>query len=765
MDAGQFDLKDVEDELDDIVGKPTSNSSKPGNDSISNTYSRHTGARPNSAAPGGRKTSTASPVRGLVNVGGASSGPIDPLSEPSPAPSSYGNSGHTADLGSAGALPASATSRARALAQQREMLMKKRQVTNDGMMRANEGPSELGDHQYTAAPKQFSLRNIDADPFGSNPKWVGGESAPATRDLSPKTTERDRGWESPKPGTDGRAPLLANSSRQPSSNSTARAWDDNRPVSRGGTTERERFSDTAREYNRDPGPRGDPRDPGNWRDSRAPEQQGAVPRTASGLENKRDDFDDRYGRDRRPTYRDDRDDRGYTRRPSARDDPRGYDRPPTRERDTGYGRDDGSYSRNDDVGFPVRDDRGYDRGGYSRGEDRDRDRSYGGRGGRGYPEDDRPGQGRGYRDGDRAPSRDGPGRGGYDDRDRDRFNGYGSRDDRDRDRDVPDSRGGRGQDRDYDSRRGNQDRKYPNQDRADLRYDREDSDDGYGRNDRAPEAPPAQESQSPRKIEYNPDALNLSDMRRFLMSPVPKEAGTMQCTILRNKAGTNKLFPEYTVYTKISSGQERFLMTGKKRAGNKTSNYLISSEKGDMNRSSSSFLGKLRANFVGTEFQIYDDGANPKDMDPDRNEQPRRELGVVLYASNMMGARGPRKMQIFLPTVEGEETIREWRPMNKHEDMLSAAKREDRSNLMYLINKPPRWNDEVGAYVLNFNGRVTMASVKNFQLIEESHAEDVLLQFGRIAKEKFTMDFQWPLSPFQAFAVTLSSFDSKIACD
>ena len=41
----------------------------------------------------------------------------------------------------------------------------------------------------------------------------------------------------------------------------------------------------------------------------------------------------------------------------------------------------------------------------------------------------------------------------------------------------------------------------------------------------------------------------------------------------------------------------------------------------------------------------------------------------------------------------------------------------------------------------------------------------VLLQFGRVGKDEFTMDFRYPLTPFQAFAITLSSFDSKIACD
>lgn len=36
---------------------------------------------------------------------------------------------------------------------------------------------------------------------------------------------------------------------------------------------------------------------------------------------------------------------------------------------------------------------------------------------------------------------------------------------------------------------------------------------------------------------------------------------------------------------------------------------------------------------------------------------------------------------------------------------------------MVLRNKPPRWNQGLGAYCLNFGGRVTQASVKNFQLV------------------------------------------------
>jgi tubby-related protein 1 len=85
--------------------------------------------------------------------------------------------------------------------------------------------------------------------------------------------------------------------------------------------------------------------------------------------------------------------------------------------------------------------------------------------------------------------------------------------------------------------------------------------------------------------------------------------------------------------------------------------------------------------------------------------------------------------------------------------------------LSYYINKPPKWNESIGGYVLNFHGRVTIASVKNFQLVSPEDHSKVVLQFGKTGKDDFTMDIQYPITPLQAFGIVLSSFDSKIACD
>ncbi len=256
--------------------------------------------------------------------------------------------------------------------------------------------------------------------------------------------------------------------------------------------------------------------------------------------------------------------------------------------------------------------------------------------------------------------------------------------------------------------------------------------------------------------------LDLSDMRKFLTTPLPKTAGTVQCNIRRQKTSITG-HPIYSVYLKNG---DVFLMSSKKRPQNKTSNYKICMTENDLTREGDNYLGKLRSNFMGTEFQIFDNGHNGKDEPEFPNQEIRRELGAVTYAANVWGSRGPRKMQVALPAVdENGKMVQSDPSAGSGEEILNKIRNRTCRDTIYLINNPPRWNEQVGAYVLNFNGRVTMASVKNFQLVDPEERSTVVLQFGRVGKDEFTMDFRYPITPLQAFAVTLSSFDSKIACD
>lgn len=107
------------------------------------------------------------------------------------------------------------------------------------------------------------------------------------------------------------------------------------------------------------------------------------------------------------------------------------------------------------------------------------------------------------------------------------------------------------------------------------------------------------------------------------------------------------------------------------------------------------------------------------------------------------------------------------------ESVQSGLQSGQNEGMLVLRNKAPRWHEQLQCWCLNFNGRVTVASVKNFQLVASPENgvaagpehENVILQFGKVGKDVFTMDYQYPISAFQAFAICLSSFDTKIACE
>jgi tubby-related protein 1 len=68
---------------------------------------------------------------------------------------------------------------------------------------------------------------------------------------------------------------------------------------------------------------------------------------------------------------------------------------------------------------------------------------------------------------------------------------------------------------------------------------------------------------------------------------------------------------------------------------------------------------------MGTEFAIFDPGENPtktKNLDEIRNE-----MASVLYESNVLGSKGPRKMRVLIPAIDKEDNICTWKPMTKED--------------------------------------------------------------------------------------------------
>jgi tubby-related protein 1 len=99
------------------------------------------------------------------------------------------------------------------------------------------------------------------------------------------------------------------------------------------------------------------------------------------------------------------------------------------------------------------------------------------------------------------------------------------------------------------------------------------------------------------------------------------------CSILRDKSGFSKKF--YPKYDMFLSNTPTHLISGQKMQLMRSAHYVISLEREDMRKEAAGYLGKVRSNLVGTEFNFFDKGENPSTgLAPER---VRNQLGAVLY--------------------------------------------------------------------------------------------------------------------------------------
>ncbi|KAJ1656657.1 hypothetical protein IWQ61_003810 [Dispira simplex] len=252
----------------------------------------------------------------------------------------------------------------------------------------------------------------------------------------------------------------------------------------------------------------------------------------------------------------------------------------------------------------------------------------------------------------------------------------------------------------------------------------------------------------------------------FIYRPL-KVGNTLQCKVVCQRSAGNGTEPQYLLYIENQDGEpDLFLLSARKRKMARNAYYFISRSQHNVQSGDENIVGKVRANFLGTEYIVYDNGHNPhKPLDSVHpTTQVREELCAVLYEPNILGFKGPRKMTLILPAVNRDGTRQHHRPGKDDVSLVEMYRSTCNPSLLILHNKVPQWNEESHSYVLNFNGRVVLASVKNFQIVSANSLDYIVLQCGRVSGNTFTLDFQYPITPLQAFGIALCSIDDKIAC-
>ncbi|KAG8654650.1 tubby-like F-box protein 5 [Manihot esculenta] len=299
-----------------------------------------------------------------------------------------------------------------------------------------------------------------------------------------------------------------------------------------------------------------------------------------------------------------------------------------------------------------------------------------------------------------------------------------------------------------------------------------------------------------------------------IKQPGPRDV-PIQCFIRRERATSTYLL-YLGLSPALSGDMSKLLLAAKKVRRATSTNFRISLVGSDFCQTSNTYVGKLKSNFLGTKFTIYD--SQPPHPAMQSNCKPHRKIhsvqvsvlvpariynvATVSYELNILRTRGPRRMQCTMHSIpissievggttptptefisSSDEQIPPSSISKSKKSLIGCSSTSlDGSNEQICIrkdplvlkNKAPRWHEQLQCWCLNFKGRVTVASVKNFQLVAAvelgqnvppEEQEKVILQFGKIGKDIFTMDYRYPLSAFQAFAICLSSFDTKPACE
>ncbi|KAL7830127.1 hypothetical protein SRHO_G00312540 [Serrasalmus rhombeus] len=260
----------------------------------------------------------------------------------------------------------------------------------------------------------------------------------------------------------------------------------------------------------------------------------------------------------------------------------------------------------------------------------------------------------------------------------------------------------------------------------------------------------------------------------------PQKGSMVQCCVQRDR--TDKSGPTYRMFQELEDGKKQLLLVARRMKKNNTSSYVITDGESDEDHN---VVGRLSFNRQHTQFTLSDSGRNPtKSSGALQEESSTQELLALSYES-LFGFMKSQQMTAVIPSPDRNSQ----RVSFVEGSLLKQLKRKNQGpNLIKLNTKEPVWSSKQKAHVLDFNGRVKKASlknfqlacpanqperkkkqkayvldlngrvkkgaVKNFQLACPANPDEKVIQFGRVDEDHFLQDCSFHLCTLQAFAIT-----------
>ncbi|CAN6482261.1 unnamed protein product [Victoria cruziana] len=255
--------------------------------------------------------------------------------------------------------------------------------------------------------------------------------------------------------------------------------------------------------------------------------------------------------------------------------------------------------------------------------------------------------------------------------------------------------------------------------------------------------------------------------RSLLCRPLPLDIGLCTCMIVKESSSALDGASVYSLYTNEGQGRQsrKLAVAHHRRRGGRSEFAIAQNSKGIMCSSDEGFLGTMTANLMGSKYNVWDQGTA---LDPQKTKV-KRLLAVVAFLPTITTWTGSfRSMRSWIPKTQSM-LLKSVGTQIRHVGGLPLDWQDKICKTDQLYSKIPCYNQSSKRYELDFRERAKdglqiRPSVKNFQLTMEENGEQCILLLARVGKSKYVMDYRFPLTGYQAFAICLASIDSKLCC-
>lgn len=257
--------------------------------------------------------------------------------------------------------------------------------------------------------------------------------------------------------------------------------------------------------------------------------------------------------------------------------------------------------------------------------------------------------------------------------------------------------------------------------------------------------------------------LKISDLElhRFIMTPL-NQNNMLVCNL---KIDNSKSFFNPIISLSVDNNNRNILIAEKKFhfCQSVFKIFFINSHNKKV------YLGQINSNFLQNEFHFFDSSTNKTFKIKKEIKHSKHELGFVKIITPCFCTKKLPQILVQLPMKSSNNNYKYnidyktisfsmEKEINNISNAIEQKEKTSSQQMFKLSSLAPKWSSKYLSYYINFTGRVKLSSKKNFML---SLNKRNILQFGKVSKHNYSVDFLYPLSPFQAFCISLCQINQQ----